>query len=233
MDDRATRPSWDRIAVQQGSTQVTGKKRELVLFLDRQIYRLAKHWLAAFNTLTGIYVLLPLLAPLLMAAGVPQVGRLIYFAYRPACHQLPERTFFLLGPQVSYTLDELWATGFVDGTDDIFARQRFLGAMQIGWKMALCQRDIAMYGALFVGGLLFGLLRTRLWPLSLLAYLLSLAPMFIDGGTQLVGLRESIPLLRVLTGGLLGLTTVWMLYPRLEDAFADVREQANRRVHLE
>lgn len=233
MDDRAARTGGDRIAVQKESTQVTGRKRDLVLFLDRQIYQLAKHWLAVFNTLIGVYTLLPLLAPLLMAAGAPQIGRLIYFAYRPACHQLPERTFFLFGPQASYTLDELWAIGLVDRTDDIFARQRFLGAMQIGWKMALCQRDMAMYSALFIGGLLFGLLRARARPLSLLGYLLLLVPMFIDGGTQLVGLRESIPLLRVLTGGLLGLATVWMLYPRLEDAFAEVRGQANKRVHLE
>ncbi len=219
--------------MQKETTQVTGRKRDLVLFLDRQIYHLARHWLAVFNTLTGLYVLLPLLAPLLMATGVPQFGRLIYFVYRPACHQLPERTFFLLGPQASYTLDELWALGWVDRADDIFARQRFLGAMQVGWKMALCQRDIAMYGALFVGGLLFGLLRARVRPLSLLGYLLCLVPIFVDGGTQLVGLRESMPLLRVLTGGLLGLATVWMLYPRLEGAFAEVREQANRRVHIE
>jgi uncharacterized membrane protein len=213
--------------------QATGRKRDLVLFLDRQIYHFARHWLAVFNTLTGLYILLPLLAPLLMAVGAPQVGRLIYLAYRPACHQLPERTFFLFGPQASYTLDELWAMGQVDRTDDIFARQRFLGAAQIGWKMALCQRDIAMYGALFAGGLLFSLLRAHLRPLSLLAYIFSLVPMFIDGGTQLVGLRESIPLFRALTGGIVGLATVWMLYPRLEEAFADVRGQANKRVHLE
>jgi uncharacterized membrane protein len=219
--------------VQRESTQGTGWKRDLVLFLDRQIYHLARHWLAAFNVLTGVYVLLPLLAPLLMVAGAPQIGRLIYFAYRPACHQLPERTFFLFGPRPSYTLDELSAMGVVDGADDIFARQRFLGAVQIGWKMALCQRDMAMYGSLFVGGLLFALLRKRLRPLTLLAYVLCLVPVFIDGGTQLVGLRESTPILRVLTGGLLGVATIWMLYPRLENAFADVREQANQRVHLE
>jgi uncharacterized membrane protein len=204
-----------------------------VLFLDRQIYRLARHWLAVFNVLTGLYVLLPLLAPVLMAAGAPQVGRLIYFAYRPACHQLPERTFFLFGPQPSYTLDELWARGVVDPADGLLTRQRFLGAAQIGWKMAICERDIAMYGTLFVGGLLFGLLRKRLRPLSLLGYVLCLVPMFIDGSTQLVGLRESTALLRVLTGSIVGLGTVWVLYPRLDSAFAEVREQANQRVHLE
>jgi uncharacterized membrane protein len=49
----------------------------------------------------------------------------------------------------------------------------------------------------------------------------------------LVGLHESTPLLRVLTGTVVGLGTVWVLYPRLDSAFAEVREQANQRVHLE
>jgi uncharacterized membrane protein len=193
--------------VQEQSAEVVGWRRDLVLVLDRQIYRLARHWLAVFNVLTGLY--------------------------GPACHQLPERSFFLFGSQPSYTLDELWAMGAVDRADGLLARQRFLGTDQIGWKMAICQRDIAMYGALFVGGLLFGLLRKYVRPLSLLGYVLCLVPMFIDGSTQLVGLRESTALLRVLTGSLVGFATVWMLYPRLDNAFAEVREQANQRVHLE
>jgi uncharacterized membrane protein len=213
--------------------QVTGWKRDLVLFLDRQIYHLARHWLAVFNVLTGIYVLLPILAPVLMASGAPQWGRLIYLVYRPACHQLPERSFFLGGPKLNYDLDELWALGQVSPSDNIFARQRFLGAIQIGYKTALCQRDIALYGSLFVGGLIFVLLRHCLRPLSLVTYLLCLVPMAIDGSTQLIGLRESIPLLRMLTGGLLGFASVWMLYPRLQEAFDEVRWQANQRVHIE
>ncbi len=215
------------------SPQFTGWKRELVLFLDRQIYHLARHWLAVFNVLTGIYMLLPVLAPLLMSFGMPQAGRLIYLLYRPACHQLPERSFFVSGAQTTYTLDELWALGAISHTDDIYARQRYLGDLQVGYKMALCQRDLALYGSLFLGGLIFGLLRKRLRPLSLLGYALCLVPMALDGGSQLLGLRESTPLLRMITGGILGLGSVWMLYPRLEEAFRDVRFQANQRVHLD
>jgi uncharacterized membrane protein len=180
--------------------------------LDRQIYRLARHWLAVFNVLMGIYVLLPFLAPVLMVSGAPRLGRLIYLVYRPACHQLPERSLFLFGADVSYTLDELWELDVIDPADDIYARQRFLGALQVGYKVALCQRDLALYGALLLGGLIFGLVRRRLRPLSLLGYLLCLVPMAIDGGSQLIGLHESTPLLRLLTGGLLGLASVWMLY---------------------
>jgi uncharacterized membrane protein len=213
--------------------KVTGWRRDLILFLDRQIFQLARHWLAVFNLLTGVYVLLPILAPVLMAQGAPQVGELIYLVYRPACHQLPERSFFLYGPRATYTLDELWAIGAIDERDDAFARQRFLGTPEIGFKIALCQRDIAMYSSLFLGGLLFGLLRRRIRSLSLLAYGLCLLPMAIDGGTQLIFARESTWFLRVTTGGLVGFATVWLLYPYLETAFADIRLQANERVHLE
>lgn len=212
---------------------VTGWKRDLVLFMDRQIYHFSKHWLAVFNLFTGVYILLPFLAPLLMSTGGAQVGRLIYTVYRPACHQLPERSFFLTGAKPTYTLDEFWALGLLSQSDDVFARQRFLGADQVGYKIGLCQRDVALYGGLFLAGLLFGLVRKRLRPLPFLVYGLCLLPLVIDGGTQLLSLRESNWLLRILTGGLTGVASVWLLYPHLEIAFAEVRALANQRVHLE
>jgi uncharacterized membrane protein len=212
---------------------LTGWQRDVVLFLDRQIYRLAGRWLAVFNVLIALYILPPVLAPILMANGSPQVGKLIYAVYRPACHQLPERSFFLLGPQVTYSIDELWARGMLPQPDNLFARQNFVGAPEVGWKMALCERDMALYGGLLVAGLIFGLVRKRIRPLSLLAYALCLLPMAIDGGTQLVLLRESTWFLRVLTGGMVGMATVWVLYPHIETAFAQLRREANERVHLD
>lgn len=217
----------------QNRAPVTGWRRDLVLFLDRQIYHLSKHWLSVFNLLMGLYILLPLLAPVLMVSGAPQLGRLIYVMYRPACHQLPERSFFLFGPRATYSIDELWALGLLDQPDNILARQNFVGDLTVGFKLGLCQRDIAMYGALLVGGILFALVRRRIRPLSLLAYGLCLLPMMIDGATQLVFLRESNWVLRTLTGGLVGLATVWVLYPHLETAFAQLRRQANERVQIE
>jgi uncharacterized membrane protein len=213
--------------------EITGWQRKLVLFLDRQIYRLSRRWLAVFNFFLGLYVLLPVLAPTLMVSGFPVAGRLLYLLYRPLCHQLPERSFFLFGPRIAYTLDELWAAGVLSPTDDLVARQAFIGTPGVGFKLGFCQRDIALYGGLFLGGLLFGLVRRRLRPLSFLGYVLSLLPMAIDGGLQLLTSYESTPLLRVLTGGLVGISSVWLLYPNLETAFAEIRLQANKRVHLE
>ena len=77
---------------QERRPQVTGWKRDLVVWIDHQIYSLSKHWLVVFNLLIGVYVLLPVLAPILMVSGAPTLGRAIYVVYRPACHQLPERS---------------------------------------------------------------------------------------------------------------------------------------------
>ncbi|MBN1937232.1 MAG: DUF2085 domain-containing protein [Anaerolineae bacterium] len=208
---------------------VTGWQRDLVLFIDRQIIKLAQHWLAAFNLLIGVYLLLPILAPVLMASGAPRLGRAIYVLYAPACHQLPQRSFFLYGPQATFTLDELWALGEVD-SDNPFVLKQFLGSAQVGFKMALCVRDVALYGGLLTGGLLFALLRKQRKPISLLVYGLCLLPMVIDGGTQLIGLRESNWILRLISGGIAGIATVWLLYPHIENAFDEVRWRAQTQV---
>jgi uncharacterized membrane protein len=212
---------------------VTGWRRELVLTLDRWIYRVAKRWLALFNLGVSLYVLLPILAPVLISGSAPRIGQAIYVVYRPACHQLPERSIYLFGPKPTYSLKELHSAGLISEGADPVERQRFLGAPGLGYKIALCQRDLALYGSMVIAGLVFGLLRKRVRPLPLWIFGLLLLPMVIDGGTQLLMLRESTWWLRTLTGTLTGVACVWLLYPHLESAFDDLRLQANKRVHLD
>ena len=215
---------------QASRPHVTGWKRGLVVWIDRQVYTLAEHWLVVFNLVIGLYVLMPILAPLAMTSGASSLGRAIYLIYKPACHQLPERSFFLFGPQAVYSLDELWALGVVSEHDNIFARQGILGAPEVGFKLALCQRDMALYGGMLVSGLLFGLVHKRLQPLRLWIFGLCLLPMAVDGVTQLLFFRESTWPLRVFTGGLVGVASVWLLYPHLETAFAEIRHQTRARL---
>jgi uncharacterized membrane protein len=217
---------------------MTGWKRDVILTLDRWIYLFAKRWLVVFNVGMGLYVLLPILAPVLMVGGAPRIGRMLYIVYRPACHQLPERSFFLFGPRHLYSLEELRGAGLVAEGAGPVERQRFLGTPGIGFKAALCQRDLAMYGSMFVAGLAYGLWRLLfprrpLRPLKLWVFGLLLLPMAFDGGTQLLLLRESNWVLRLITGTLTGVACVWLLYPYLDEAFDDLRRQANKRVHLE
>jgi len=81
---------------------VTEWARELVIFLDRLIYRVARHWVWAVNMVVGLYALLPFLAPVLMAAGWRIPAQVIYFVYSFLCHQMPERSFFILGYQMAF-----------------------------------------------------------------------------------------------------------------------------------
>jgi len=185
--------------------------------VNRVVEGFVNHWLALFNILFLIYVGLPLLAPVLMEVGAETPAKVIYTIYRPACHQLPERSFFLFGEQPVYTRAELPANGIAD-SDNIFIRRNYIGDPEHGYKVAICERDVALYGTMFLMGLLFALVRGHLPKLKARYVLLFALPMFLDGFTQLLGLRESNWALRVITGGLFGVGLVWFAYPYIEES---------------
>ncbi len=214
----------------EGRQPVTGRTRDLVIFLDKAIFRLAKHWLAVANLFWGLYVGLPLLAPVLMDAGWTLPAKVIYTIYRPACHQRPERSYFIGGPEIAYTPEELQAAG-VD--IDPFARD--IGNEKVGWKVAFCERDVAIYGAIFFTGLVYDLVRRRLkgWRMPFRYFVLFLIPMALDGLIQLFGLYESTWLRRTITGVIFGVGAVFFAYPYVEEAFADIRRTLGGKLELE
>jgi uncharacterized membrane protein len=195
---------------------------------DGIILWIARHWLALFNVAFGLYVLLPLLAPVLLNAGLPGAARPIYAVYSLTCHQIPDHSYFLFGPWLAPSHEQLVAAGMPD-TPNLFVQRRFTGNEEIGFKVALCQRDVAIYGSVLVGGLIFALVRRRVRPLSGKLFLLFLIPMAIDGGTQLFGWRESNWWLRTLTGALFGIAGVLWIYPYVDDAMLDVIEQESKK----
>ncbi len=213
-----------------GRQPVTGRTRDFVIFADKAIFKLAKHWLALANLLWGLYVGLPLLAPVLMDVGWTGPAKAIYTLYHPACHQRVERSYFYGGPSAIYTLEELEAAG-VDTNP--FARA--IGNEQVGWKVAFCERDVAIYGSIVLTGLAYAVLRrlmgTRRMPLRVFA--LFLVPMAIDGTLQLFGVYESNWLARSFTGVVFGVGAVLFAYPYVDEAFADVRRTINNKLHLE
>jgi uncharacterized membrane protein len=221
-----------------------GRRRAFVIAADRFIFWLSKHWLAVFNALAFLYVGLPFLAPTLMHFGAKGAASIIYTMYRPLCHQLPQRSWFLFGPQFAYRLPELMELAG-DAVTGPFSNS-FVGNDTVGYKVAFCQRDTAIYGAIFLFGLLFGVLRRR-WnvrPLPWWAYIiLGLVPMGLDGGYQLLSYAlpfvfprvslqpyETTPLMRVLTGTLFGWATVWLAYPYVQESMDDVRASLQRRL---
>ena len=183
---------------------------------------IARHWLLLFNTAWGTYVILPVLAPIFMHFGLEMPARLIYAVYSVLCHQLPDHSYFLFGDSLTPLQPELIAGGMEAGLNPLQMR-RFIGNEHVGHKFALCERDMAIYGSVLLGGLAFAVIRRwkRIRPLSVPIYILFLVPMAIDGLTQLFGLRQSDWLLRSLTGGLFGLASVWLAYPYVEEAMQD------------
>jgi uncharacterized membrane protein len=106
------------------------------------------------------------------------------------------------------------------------SRSFYLGRFQVG----ICQRDLAIYGGAGLAGMVFALVRDRAKPLPIPVWLVLVAPLVLDGVTQLLGLRTSTWQLRTLSGLLASGATVWMAYPYLERAFREVRASAGEQL---
>lgn len=210
---------------QQQNGSVTALARQL----DGVVIWIARHWLALFNGAVAIYLLLPFLAPVLARAGLTLPAAAIYSMYSVVCHQLPDHSYFLFGEKPFYSLSALEARGLEEGLG-LFQRRAFRGNDITGLKIALCQRDIAIYGSVLLAGFLFGLTRKRTHAPSLKIYLLFLIPITLDGLTQFVGLRQSNWWLRTMTGALFGGASVWLAYPYLEAAMRDVIRSEEARL---
>ena len=177
-----------------------------------RLYRMAgwllQHWLLALNVLMGVYVLTPFAAPILMKAGLPTAGRAIYAVYSTQCHQLPQRSFFLFGERLTYPLTAINAAR---GHDDVLTLREFIGNDWMGYKVAWSDRMISLYTSVWMGSLIYGLLRRRLRPLPVWLTVALLVPIILDGGTHLIadlqgigqGFRDTNAWLRALTGDVL------------------------------
>jgi uncharacterized membrane protein len=226
---------------------------------ERFVYWLSRHWLLAFNVLWAVFIFLPWLAPVLMRVGATGPANGIYFVYQFFCHQLPERSFFLFGPQPMYALDQI---GAVWPISDPNVQRQFTGNLAFGWKVAYSDRMVAMYTSFWVASLVFGLVRRRLRPIPLWVYFLMILPMALDGGTHFLSDLEGVSQgfratndwlvqltggtlpasfyagdalgsfnswMRLITGALFGVASVWLAFPYAEAAFFEVREQLDSK----
>lgn len=136
-------------------------------------------WLTLFGVIAGGYVLLPFLAPALMAIGWNGLGKAIYIIYSFLCHQLPERSYFLFGPKFTYSLSEVQAA-WQNTTNPLILRQ-FIGNPEMGWKVAWSDRMVSMFTSIWIFGLLWYPLRRKLSTLPIWRLALFLLPIALDG----------------------------------------------------
>lgn len=236
----------------------TEAARQRAIQTHRFMVRLSRNWLKILLVILGLYVALPFAAPTLMHLGASGPAQLLYTIYSPMCHQFAFRSWFLFGEQTAYpraasgtdlTPFEVYASqdptfqrvpDLYAWTDDLLVLSReFVGNERMGYKVALCERDIAIYGTIFLAGLLFVPVRGRLRPVPIWLYLLlGLVPIGLDGFSQLLSnppfalwpLRESTPFFRTLTGALFGLMNAWLALPHLEQSMRETREEIQARL---
>lgn len=218
---------------------------------DRLSLWISTNYIHVFNLIVLIYVGLPFVAPVLMKNDSTGIANLLYRFYSIACHQLPFRSWFLFGEQAYYPRGLAGIEGVLtyekvaNQTEvDVFADRQFLGNEQVGYKVALCQRDIAIYGSILIFGLGFALVGRKIKPIPWYIWVaIGIGPIGLDGFSQLpsviVGLpdwlpiRESTPFLRTITGSLFGVMTTWYLYPMIEETMKETRRLVARKLATE
>lgn len=215
---------------------------------DRFSLWFARHYVLFFNLLVILYLGGAFLAPTLMKLRLEPAARVLYSFYRPVCHQLGYRSFFLFGVQPFYPRELAGLEAYQSFSEasgisesDSRAASEFIGNEILGYKVALCQRDAAIYLFILLFGLVFGASGQKIKELRWYVWLLvGIIPIALDGGTQMLsqmGLpflswfptRESTPFLRALTGALFGFFTAWLGYPLVESSVYASRLQLEKQ----
>lgn len=142
------------------------------------------HWFETFLIVYGLWVFTPFLAPILMYLGWTGAGKAIYIIYSFFCHQLPERSFFLLGEKTMYSLNDI-QTAWQDTINPLILR-RFIGNETMGWKVAWSDRMISFYTSVWLFAVIWHPFRRRIKPLSWWGFALLLLPLALDGGTHAI-----------------------------------------------
>jgi len=90
---------------------------------------------------------------------------------------------------------------------------------------------MAIYAAMLLGGLLMPFLydvRSRKTP-TIWILILAIVPIAIDGGTQLIGMRESTNSLRLFTGAIIGFVIPFFLIPLVNDLIHVISNKKKKR----
>lgn len=181
-------------------------------------------------------------APFNMRAGNERTAQALYRFYRVFCHQLAFRSYFIGGTQLFYPrtmagMENLvsYEEEFSDHADDVDIAREIVGNPESGYKIALCQRDLAIYSSLAVVAIIFQIFRKKLKPIRwYFWFIIALIPIGLDGFSQIPGLssgwptwfpiRESTPLLRSITGILFGGMTGLYMFPMMEESMEETNQ---------
>jgi len=133
----------------------------------------------------------------------------------------------------------------VTGSDviDIQQARNFTGNGYLGFKVGLCERDVAIYGSVLLFAILFEISGKKIKQLPWYWWvILAIVPIGLDGFSQLPSLvinppawmpiRESTPLIRTITGFAFGFFSAWFVFPLMEQSVAETRVALQRKLAI-
>jgi len=161
-------------------------------FADSKRKPLAWKYLTVLAVLI-VWNALIMLTPFLEPSGLKS-GLYSFFGY--FCHQSPSRS--------------------------VTPYEVTFGIVQNSYTFPVCTRDLTFYLFFLLGAIAFpltGKADTRDMP-DLWLLVFAAVPMAIDGGTQLLGWRESTNTLRFITGAIIGFACAYYLIPLVNIIFS-------------
>ena len=189
----------------------------------------SKSWTKYFTILSGLYISLALLAPLLLIANAQQVAHKLYRVYSLFCHQDAYKSWYIstssgsLGLNISSSFNILNEIPF----GIILDSSKFIGSSELGWKSALCHRCTAIYLSAFTASLLYHIMKVRGLHIPNLHphiyFAVGLLPIAIH--TMIAPQPESSfirsivsdsHMIRTITGGLFGIMSIWFAFPEID-----------------
>lgn len=182
-----------------------------------------------------IYAIMPFFSPLLFSFNPDSVvAKNIQNIYTLFCHQRPQSSLFLFGGEDSqffYTLEELKELEIVPQDSLVSRGLGYWGNEEVGYKVAYCIRDVGIYSALSLMGLLLVIymnLKKKIVKVHWSIILLLMLPMALDGIFQFavmffdIGWVPEAYLLsmhkKLVTGILFGIGGALLVFPNLKDA---------------
>ena len=166
-----------------------------------------------YMVLLALFTLPILIVPFLAASDSALAGPLYSF-YGLSCHQFISRSICYFP---GYGISDCTLGGNLAPYPLHITEKNG----EIGYPFPVCARDIGIYLAALISGLLLIFLKKSdsMEIPNPLFFILALVPIALDGGTQLIGWRESTNLLRLITGGMAGFAVSFYVIPILNKMF--------------
>lgn len=164
-----------------------------------------------------------ILPPILALSGNQGASNAFYQFHSYFCHQRLDRSFCFFSDN---TLGDCVGPDTINGpVYAVTGKSHSVivsGGDIVGYELAACARDNAIYLAMLLGALalpFFSRIENKDVP-PVLYFILAIVPLGIDGTGQLIGLWTSTNFMRVVTGTITGLAVPIYLLPMLNAFFS-------------